>query len=240
MKKGPASAEMHVGPGFRIRSDVTRPDRATIEAFAAFETPDISDLMNRMYTMRGGIRPMTDLDLRILGPACTVKTSPGDNLTVHKSLDIAKPGDVVVVDAGGSTLHAVLGDTITMKARHRGIAGFVIDGMIRDLPGILAIGDIPVFAKGVTPIGPLHRGPGEVNYPIGAGGVVVNPGDIIVGDANGVVVVEREVAEDVINRLRRRATELADYLAAVAAGRFSNEWVDQTLRSNGIDPMTDS
>jgi len=169
-----------------------------------------------------------------------VKTFPGDNLTVHKSLDIAKPGDVVVVDAEGSTLHAVLGDTITMKARHRGIAGFVIDGMIRDLPGILAIGDIPVFAKGVTPIGPLHRGPGEVNYPICAGGVVVNPGDIIVGDANGVVVVQRESASDILGRLQRRAAALADYLTAVAAGQFSNEWVDETLRSNGLDPTAGS
>jgi len=113
---------------------------------------------------------------------------------VHKSLDLAQPGDVIVVDAGASPMNAVLGDLISTKARHRGIGGFVVDGLIRDLPAILELGDFPVFARGITPIGPLHRGPGEINYPICAGGIVVHPGDIVMGDQNGVVVVPREIA----------------------------------------------
>ena len=114
---------------------------------------------------------------------------------VHKSLDIAQPGDVIVIDGSRSPASAVLGDLVSTKARHRGVAGFVVDGLIRDLPAIRALGDFPVFARGVTPIGPMHRGPGEINYPIAAGGIVVNPGDMIVGDLNGVVVVPREFAE---------------------------------------------
>lgn len=229
----PKSADMHAGPGFRIRNEIERPDPEVVAGFAAFEIPDISDLMNRLYTLRDGIHPMTNPDLRVLGTACTVKVYPGDNLMVHKSLDIAQAGDVIVVDAGGSPMTAVLGELVSMKARHRGINGFVIDGLIRDVTAIRALGDFPVFARGVTPIGPLHRGPGEINHPICAGGIVVNPGDVIVGDLNGVVVVPREIASDLLQRLIDRKAAEADYTAAVARGDFSNEWVDALLVDAG-------
>ena len=172
----PKTAELHPGPGFRIRRTIDRPDPAVIAGFAGFETPAISDLLNRLFTMDPGIKPVTDPDLRILGPACTVKVFPGDNLMVHKSLDVALPGDIVVIDASGSSLTAVLGDLIATKARHRGIAGFVVDGLVRDLPALQRLGDFPVFARGVTPIGPLHRGPGEINYPVSVGGSSSRPG----------------------------------------------------------------
>jgi len=240
--KKPKTAEMHPGPGFRIKSHIERPDRAVIEGFADFETPSISDLMNRLFTMHWEIHNVTAPELRILGPACTVKVFPGDNLMVHKSLDLAHPGDVIVVDAASTTNHAVLGDLVSTKARHRGIAGFVVDGLVRDLPGILSLGDFPVFARGVTPIGPLHRGPGEVNFPVSVGGIVVNPGDLIVGDIVGVVVVPREYCPTLLRRLRAQAEAEADYLQAVAEGRFSNAWVDTTLADGGVtgddDPST--
>ncbi len=232
----PKSAEMHPGPGFRMRRDIERAAPDVIEGFAAFETPEISDLMNRLYTMNSAIRNMTAPDLRLLGPACTVKAFPGDNLMVHKSLDIVQPGDVVVVDASSSTMTAVLGDLISMKARHRGIAGFVVDGLVRDLPAILRLGDFPVFARGVTPIGPLHRGPGEINYPISVGGIVVNPGDVIIGDLNGVVVVPRELAGELLERLRTRAPAEKAYADSVALGKFSNDWVDSALEASGLTP----
>jgi len=153
---------------------------------------------------------------------------PGDNLMVHKSLDVAEPGDVVIVDAGGSTLTAVLGDLVCTKAKHRGIQGFVVDGLIRDLPNIQAL-DFPVFGRGTTPIGPLHRGPGEINYSICCGNVVVNPGDIIVGDAMGVVIVPQTIAADLLSRLRSHESANADYFEAVKKGDFSNAWVDRIL-----------
>jgi regulator of RNase E activity RraA len=231
----PKSADMHPGPGFRIRYEIDRPEPEVVTGLGAFEIPDISDLMNRLYTLRDGIRPMTNPDLRLVGTACTVKVYPGDNLMVHKSLDIARPGDVVVVDAGGLSNTAVLGDLVSTKARYRGIQGFVVDGVIRDLPAILALGDFPVYARGVTPIGPLHRGPGEINYPISSGGIVVHPGDIVVGDLNGVVVVPSSAAEELLERLiARRETEAA-YTAAVARGEFSNTWVDAILDEAGLN-----
>jgi regulator of RNase E activity RraA len=230
----PKSAEMHPGPGFRIRKDIERPSQEAVAAFQAFDTPSISDMMNRLYTMKPTIQALTDPNIRLIGPACTVKVYPGDNLMVHKCLDILQPGDVVVVDTSASTMTAVLGDLISTKARHRGAAGFLVDGLIRDLPGIRALGDFPVFAQGVTPIGPLHRGPGEINYPIAAGGIVVQPGDLIVGDANGVVVVPRDIVDDLLARLTERSSAESSYTSAVARGEFNNAWVDALLRENGV------
>lgn len=234
MVSKPQSAVMYPGPGFRIRNNFDRPDPEIVAGFAEFDAPTISDRMNRLYTMSPGIHNLTDSRLRILGPACTVKVYPGDNLMVHKALDIAQPGDVVVVDTSTSSMTAVLGDLVSTKARHRGLAGFVVDGLVRDLPAIRALGDFPVYARGVTPTGPLHRGPGEINYPICAGGIVVEPGDIIVGDQSGVVVVRKELAGDLLDRLSVAATKEADYAAAVARGDFSNDWVDALLDASGL------
>src|SRR4051795_4390320 len=230
----PKSAEMQPGPGFRIRTEWQRPEADIVSALGAFETPAISDLMNRLYAMETTIKPLTHPDLRVVGPALTVKVFPGDNLMVHKSLDVAQPGDVVVVDASASSLTAVLGDLVSTKARHRGAAGFVVDGLIRDLPAVQSLGDFPVFARGVTPIGPLHRGPGEINHPISAGGIVVHPGDLIAGDANGVVVVPRDIADDLLRRLTERSQAESSYTSAVARGEFDNAWVDALLRENGV------
>jgi regulator of RNase E activity RraA len=230
----PKTADMHPGPGFRVRHDIERPDKAIVDGLGQFETPAISDQLNRLYTMMPSIRNLTDEHLTILGPAVTVKSYPGDNLMVHKSLDIAQPGDVIVVDGHRSPLTAALGDLVSKKARHRGVSGFVVDGVIRDLPEIKGLGDFPVFARDVTPIGPMHRGPGEINYPIAAGGVVVNPGDIIVGDLNGVVVVPQEFAADLLKRLQERAAAEAAYNDSVASGDFSNAWVDAILEDSGV------
>lgn len=232
----PKTAELHPGPGFRVRYRFERPDPDLVAGLGEFDTPDVSDLMNRLYTMVPAIRNLTAQHLRVLGPALTVKCYPGDNLMIHKSLDLIEPGDVVVVDAGSSMLNGVIGDLISTKARHRGAKGFVIDGLIRDIPEIRSLGDFPVFARDVTPIGPLHRGPGEINHPISVGGIVVHPGDIIVGDQNGVVVVPQEVGEDLLQRLRARAEREAEYRAAVARGEFSNQWVDDLLFQNGVAP----
>ncbi len=198
MAKKPASSEMHPGPGFRIRKTIERPPRELIDQFRQFETPDISDLMNRLYSMSPEIRNLTN-EQPIVGPACTVKVFPGDNLMVHKALDIAQPGDILVVDACGSRTQAISGDLISSKAMHRGIAGFVTDGLVRDLPGIKSVG-LPVYARGVTPFGPLHRGPGEINYAVSCGGLVVNPGDIVMADITGIIVIRKEFAREILDR----------------------------------------
>jgi RraA family protein len=238
MANKPRSAELHPGPGFRVKLDFPRPDRAQMDEFLAFPTPDISDLLNRMYSVDPGIRCLTGGHHRFCGPACTVKVFPGDNLMVHKALDVARPGDIVVVDARASTMNAVLGDLISTKARHRKIAGFVVDGLVRDLPDILEL-DFPVFARGTTPIGPLHRGPGEINYPICCGGTVVNPGDILVGDAAGIVIIPQDIAAELLERLKSHQAANSAYLVGVQRGEFSNQWVDVILREHGC-PLIES
>jgi RraA family protein len=227
MTNKPRSAEIHPGPGFRVKMDFPRLPLETMQQFRQFATPDISDLLNRLYAVSPAIHCLTGAHT-LCGPACTVKVFPGDNLMVHKALDVAEPGDIVVIDAAASTNNAVLGDLISAKAKHRQIQGFIIDGLVRDLPDIIEL-DFPVFARGMTPIGPLHRGPGEINFPICCGGVVVNPGDVIVADAAGVVLVPQEVAVDLLDRLNAHKAANSDYLAAVRRGDFSNAWVDRAL-----------
>lgn len=227
MTEKPQSAELHPGPGFRIKELFDRPPESVIDEFRQYKTPDVSDLLNRLYTMSPAIKNVVD-NVSIVGPACTVKVYPGDNLMVHKALDVAQPGDIIVVDAGGANSNAVIGDLIAQKAKHRGITGFVIDGLVRDLPDMRGVG-LPVFAIGITPVGPLHRGPGEINHAVSCGGIVVNPGDVIVADECGVVVVRRDFAEETLKRLSDKQESLKEYVANVRRGKFSNEWVDRIL-----------
>lgn len=227
----PQSAEMIPGPGYRVRKSYPRLPAEIVDQFRTFETPDVSDMLNRLYTMSCDIKNIVN-DKPVVGVACTVKVYPGDNLMVHRALDIARPGDVIVVDAGGYTGNAVFGDMVANKARHRGIAGFVIDGLTRDLPGLKEVG-LPIFTIGVSPIGPLHRGPGEINYSISCGGIVVNPGDLIVADDNGVVVVRHEFARELLRRLHGAKAALDSYMASVKVGKFSNQWVQNMLTESG-------
>lgn len=230
----PQSAEIHPGPGFRIMRDIPRTNLNVVEMFSEFSSADISDQLNRLYGMESTIHRVAGSNRPLIGAVCTVKVFPGDNLMVHKALDIALPGDVVVVDAGGSIKNAVLGDIISTKARHRGIAGFVVDGYVRDVAGIHAL-DFPVYARGENMIGPLHRGPGEINFPICCGGIVVSPGDIIVADSGGVVVVPHGHIIGVHARLAAAKDRLAAYLVNVKRGEFSNAWVDQVLAREGCE-----
>lgn len=229
-KETPRSAEMSPGPGFRIRTAFTRPVRSLWTAFGEFETADISDAMNRLYAFDPKIINVSN-ELPLIGPALCVKVYPGDNLMVHKALDLAEPGDVMVIDSSHSMQNAVVGDLIANKAKHRGIAGFIIDGLVRDIEGIIETG-LPVYARGITAFGPLHRGPGEINYPISCGGVVVRPGDIVAADKSGVAVVPGDSAEEILARLDTRKDSLSSYVENVKQGKFSNAWVDAELERN--------
>lgn len=226
----PASADIHPGVGFRIRRDFPRTDLDVAQMFEDFGLADISDHLNRLYTVDSAIHCISALNRRLVGPACTVKVYPGDNLMVHKVLDVARPGDVVVIDARGVSANAVLGDTISMKARHRGIAGFIIDGYVRDVSAIREL-DYPVYARGETPIGPLHRGPGEINYPVSCGGVAVSPGDIIIAEESGIVLLPQNCIISTHEQLIAYKERMAGYLEKVRRGEFSNAWVEQLLES---------
>jgi len=220
-------ANLRPGLGFRIRCAAERLDRHSILRLAAFSTPDIADKTNQLYVLDPAIRAATSAQL-LAGTACTVRLAPGDNLMVHKALDVARPGQIIVVDTGGGGHWAVLGDLVSTKAKHRGIAGFVVDGYIRDVSGIQTLG-LPVFARGTCVGGPTKNGPGEINCPMCCGGVVVNPGDALVGDENGVIVVPPDTAADLISNLEADIEAVEAYHKRVARGEFSNDWVDTIL-----------
>jgi RraA family protein len=229
---GPVSSDLHPGVGFRVRSRIDRPAAELVARLREFGTADISDQLNRLYALSSDIRMLAGGDTRLVGPALTVRVFPGDNLMVHACLDLAQPGDVVVVDADASSANAVLGGTICSKAKARRIAGFVVDGLIRDLPEIQALG-MPVFARGTTPIGPLHRGPGEINHPVCCGQRVVSPGDVVVGDATGLVVVPSDGVEETCRRLSDGRSGREAYAARVRRGEFSNQWAHELLAKSG-------
>ena len=219
--------------GFRILPMPARPAKKLVRALAAMVTPHLSDNMNRMAAGGAALRPM-HRGGKLCGPAYTVKVAPGDNLMVHKAIDSAAAGDVIVVDAGGEVTYAIIGDIMSSHAEARGVAGFVIYGAIRDSAEIGAR-RFPVYACGVTHRGPYKNGPGEINAPIAIGGMVVHPGDIIVGDADGVVAVPLAHAEEVLALARAQLAKETAILKSIAAGKVDRAWVDELLRQRGCD-----
>ncbi len=191
--------------GNRIFTGVERPDPKIVEMFRGLPSSNINDEMNRLFCMHDYIRPLNNVPL--LGTAITVKAPIGDNLFFHQALDMAQPGDVIVVDGGSGCNRSLAGEIMLRFASKKGLAGIVVDGCLRDLDGIVAL-PIAVYAKGITPQGPFKFGPGEVNTPIACGGQVVFPGDILVGDADGIVVIHRQDAEVVAKAaIAKKASE---------------------------------
>ena len=169
----------------------------------------------------------------LAGPAFTVKTRPGDNLMVHKALDIAEPGDVVVVDGGGDLTNSLIGEMMTAHAQQRGIAGIVIYGAIRDYDTLHA-GTYPIFAAGVTHRGPYKDGPGEINVSIAIDGMVIAPGDLVVGDGDGLVCVPYEQTAEVLKATEAKHAAELKQIEAIRAGKSDRAWVDAALTRLGV------
>jgi RraA family protein len=219
--------------GLRINESMVRPQASLIDAFKGLPVANIGDSMNRTFCMHPSIRPYNDNTL--VGPAFTVKVRPGDNLLLHKALDLAAPGDVIVVDGQGDMANALIGELMVLWAMKRGLGGLVIDGAIRDVTRLKTV-SIPVYAAGVTPAGPYKEGPGEINFPVVCGGVVVNPGDIIVGDADGVVVIRPDDARSVLEKASAKSRAEQQTLLDIENGIWARDWVDSTLAEKGCVP----
>lgn len=202
-----------------------------VARFAAIPVANISDSMARMTAGGAALRPLHKGGV-LAGPAITVKSRPGDNLMVHKALDIAQPGDIIVVDAGGDLSNAIIGELMVAHAIQRRLGGFVIHGAVRDLAAIRA-GSLPVFACGVTHRGPYKDGPGEINLPVAIDGMVIHAGDLIVGDDDGLVCVALDDVEEVYQAAKKKNDLEAGQMSAIAAGRNDRSWVDATLTRLG-------
>lgn len=170
-----------------------------IAEFRGVATSIVSDNMARLPGATG-IMPYHSGG-PLVGTALTVRTRHGDNLAIHAALKVARPGDVIVIDGGGDFSQALIGEIILTHAQSIGVAGFVIDGAIRDVAAIRA-SDMPCYARGVTHKGPYKNGPGAINVQVSIGGMVVNPGDLILGDDDGVVAVPADIAASLLPGIR--------------------------------------
>ena len=218
--------------GFRIYTKINRPDPALISKFREIPVANLADNMGRISCVAPEIKPYNDTIL--LGCAFTVRAPLGDNLMFHKAIDMAKPGDIIVVDGQGGIERSLCGEIMFSHAMSRGIGGFLVDGSIRDTDALKKL-PFPVFARGVTPNGPYKNGPGEINVPVSIGGQVVFPGDIILGDSDGVVVIRAEDAEDMLEKGLAHNRREQVMFRQIKDGTFDRSWVDKALTENGCE-----
>lgn len=206
-------------PGMRIQKHVKRPPKELIEQLRGNPSANISDCTNRMFAMNSKIKPMGRCS-SLLGTAFTLKTAMADNLLFHQSLLMAQPGDIIVVDVSGDENYSVCGDIMFQIAISRKLAGIVIDGCIRDV-AFLKEHDFPVFARGVTPRGPYKNGPGEINCDVCVGGQVIHPGDVIVGDDDGLVVIRPQDLNYILQNLQSVVDKEAEFNRLIEEGRWN-------------------
>ncbi len=221
--------------GLRILPRARAVPADIVARFAALPVANISDCMSRLAAGGPRLRPMHQGGV-MAGPALTVKTRPGDNLMVHKAIALAQPGDVIVVDAGGDLTNAIIGELMLAQMVRRGLAGIVINGAIRD-SGAIARQGFPVYAAGVTHRGPYKDGPGEINVPVALDGMVISPGDLVIGDEDGLLCVPFEEAAAVLAATEAKQAAEQKQMAAIAAGTHSAAWVDESLRRLGCEGL---
>ncbi|NVZ52585.1 RraA family protein [Pseudomonas sp. B6002] len=219
--------------GFRVLKQQRKVAAEWVERYRTVPVANVSDSMNRMTAGGASLQPMHRSGV-LAGPALTVKARPGDNLMLHHALDIAEPGDVIVVDAGGDLSNALIGEMMVAYAIKKGVAGIVINGAIRDAASIGA-GEFPVFAAGVTHRGPYKDGPGEVNVPIAVGGMVIEPGDLIIGDEDGLLCVPFEQVGEVYDRAYAKHAAEQKQLEQIALGENDRSWVLKSLVQKGCE-----
>lgn len=215
-----------------IRRDIQRVPADLVAQAAKFQASILADVAGRRGTLHGRIQPLART-MKVAGPAFTVEVRPGDNLMIHAALALAKPGDVIVVDGKADLSCALTGALMAAHAKKAGIAGFVIDGAVRDTLDC-AKGDFPIFAAGANPNGPLKTSGGRINWPVSVGNCTVNPGDLIVGDADGVVCLGREVAAGVVAGAQAKVDSEDLRMAQIGRGELVQGWVEETLRAVGV------
>jgi RraA family protein len=218
--------------GYKINPRANKLSSELVEAFQTVPTANASDCMGRSIGAMGLRAYHTDRRLSLCGPAITVRVRPGDNLMIHKAIAMAEPGDIIVVDGGGDLTQALIGGLMLASAQARKVGGFVIDGAIRDIAE-WAEGGVPVYAKGHVHRGPSKDGPGEINVPIACAGLVVNPGDLVLGDADGILAIPSAEVETLLPLVRAHAAKEARIRESNLAGTSDPERFNEILRKKG-------
>ena len=228
---------MPVGKRIYLRREL--PDPEIMEQFRNIPAANVADCMERNCAMHPRIRLVSSPKAQMVGPAYTVKVRAGDNLALHAALNRCGEGDVIVVSNEGDDTRAVLGAIMMAFLYYtKKVAGIVIDGPIRDIDEI-GSWDFPVYCNGTTPGGPYKEGPGEVNVPIACGNISVNPGDIILGDQDGVIVIPRRDAAQVLEAAKKfQANDRKKFFAA-KDGTADRRWVETSLETKGFEIIDD-
>ncbi|WP_419025256.1 RraA family protein [Emergencia sp.] len=210
-----------------VYNDFKRPDKLLIDRFRGIPVANLDDCMGRQAAADAAIKPIGKSGMA--GPALTVKVTEGDNLMFHYAMDLAKEGDIIVIDAGGNTSRSIFGEIMVHYLLKKKVGGIIVDGAIRDKEEIAATG-LPVYAKGVTPDGPWKNGPGTVNTPIVCGGRIVNPGDIVIADGDGVLFINPAEAEELLVKVKQLMENEKKSLDAVEkTGQLKRPWVMEKL-----------
>jgi RraA family protein len=216
-------------PAFRVFTERPMPEPGLVAAFSTMAAAPVADCMGRLSSMSSDIRLMSPRTGKTMaGVALTVKTRPGDNLMIHEALNLAKEGDILVVDNAGARTRALMGEVMFSYAAFKKLAGIVVDGPIRDLDCLAELG-LPIYAVGSMPGGPYKDGPGEVNVPVSCGGVAVHPGDIIIGDSDGVVVIPRQDAAALLEKAIPFCAQDGVKTKAAKEGTCNRAWVRKSL-----------
>jgi len=221
-----------MGAGFRIFTKINRPDSQLVEAFRGLPVANIADEMSRFGCLSAQLKPLNAIPL--LGVALTVKAWTADNLILHKAIDLAAPGDIIVVDAQGDVGTALIGEIMLRLAIKRQLGGLVIDGAVRDIDALRQMA-FPIYAAGYTPKGPFKNGPGEINIPVSCGGIVIEPGDIVIGDADGLVAIAPRDAAAVVQAAQKKSLSEQAIFQKIEQGTLDRSWVDTTLAERGCE-----
>ncbi len=211
-----------------IRRSIQRPQAAVLAEFAGAPSGFVTDAQNSKGCMDYRVKPLTP-DMYVCGPAVTVLCPPGDLIGVMAVLDFVEKGDVIVIAGGNDTLAAKLGDLWVHWARRLGVAGIICDGLVRDVNGILSA-NLPVFARGIAPNAGLKNGPGAINTVVSCAGISVSPGDIVVGDRDGVVVVPLIDIDTTVEQLREVKKQEAEAEAKVKRGDKLQFWSEESMK----------
>ena len=216
-----------------IRRDFERVAPEIVQQASAFAASILADVAGRRGTLDGRIAPVSPA-MRMAGPAFTIEVRAGDNLMIHTAMALARPGDVLVIDGKGDRSCALMGSIMINACRKLGFAGVVIDAAVRDTDELRELG-FPVFAVGANPNGPTKFVPGRINWPISCGGVAIAPGDLIVGDADGVVAVERDKAQSLLGPAAKKVAEERARIADIVAGKnLRPKWLETSLKAAGL------
>jgi 4-hydroxy-4-methyl-2-oxoglutarate aldolase len=213
--------------------DIERVDPSTVAKAAEYPSSILADVAGRRGALSGRIAPLAPT-MRFAGPAITVEVRPGDNLMIHAAMAIAQPGDVLVIDGKGDLGSALMGEIMSQQCVALGVVGVVIDGAVRDSEAIRELA-FPMFAAGLNPNGPTKSVSGRLNHPISIGGVSVNPGDLVVGDADGVTVIERHKAAAMLPLAAEKVAAETQRIADIKSRKALRPgWLDGALRAAGV------